>query len=308
VAITWESDSTKSYHISLYNEDELVMVLPQFPSAGSTSCSFALTSEYQIPDGSAYQVKVTDTDGNSDMSDGYFTIQGGSGPPIVDITVTSPNGGETWTRGTEVTVEWISSSDKSYQISLSGELASYSLSSAAAGDTSKSFTLRTGIPNGDQYRVRVTDADGYFDYSDEVFTITGEGGGGETDGITVISPNGGETISQGDTFTVSWTDTDPRNTQIYLLKGGTTYKTIDLAATGTTSYSWIVDSSLPDGNDYQIKLTNIANAYSDISDGYFTIGSGGIIPGGMNTVLIILAIAIIGIVVVAVLVTVTKRQ
>ena len=55
--------------------------------------------------GTTYQIVIASTSDNtiSDWSDNYFTILE---PPT--ITVTSPNGGESWTAGTTHTITWTS--------------------------------------------------------------------------------------------------------------------------------------------------------------------------------------------------------
>lgn len=59
-----------------------------------------------IPDG-LYKVEVCQT-GTSicDSSDSYFEITGGVTSDQPSITVLSPNGGETWTKGTTQTIKW----------------------------------------------------------------------------------------------------------------------------------------------------------------------------------------------------------
>ena len=54
--------------------------------------------------GTDYQVRITSTANVSikDTSDNNFTI------PVPSITVVTPNGGETWRRGTTQTIKWTS--------------------------------------------------------------------------------------------------------------------------------------------------------------------------------------------------------
>ena len=112
--------------------------------------------------------------------------------------------------------------------------------------------------------------------------------------MTVIAPNGGETINTA-TTPISWTRTTYGGTSVlnttlsYSPDNGQTWHLITTLTPGTSPYIWTV-SGLPNGNQYRVKVEvrdSGAPAFmgSDESDGTFTITSGtdnmgpNIVPG-----------------------------
>ncbi len=99
-------------------------------------------------------------------------------------------------------------------------------------------------------------------------------------GITVTSPNGGETWQAGTTQTIRWTYTgNPGSSvKIELYKGGVLNRVIVLSTPiESGSYPWTIPSTQPPGRDYTVKVTSTTEStYSDTSDNPFTISG---IPG-----------------------------
>jgi len=96
--------------------------------------------------------------------------------------------------------------------------------------------------------------------------------------IAVTSPNGGEIWTNGTSQTISWTyiNNPGKVVSIDLLKGGVLFKPINpgvaIGKDGSGLYTWHIQSKLPPGSDYQIKITCKDNGvFSDSSDGVFTI-------------------------------------
>ena len=90
--------------------------------------------------------------------------------------------------------------------------------------------------------------------------------------ISVLAPNGGEQIYFGSTQTISWLSNTSGNVKIDLYKGGVLHTVLSASETNDGSYSWVVSSGLPAGNDYTIKISSVANpAYTDSSNAAFSI-------------------------------------
>ena len=92
------------------------------------------------------------------------------------ITVTSPNGGETWTRGTPATITWnytgAPTGNVKIQLYKNGQLNRQI--GLAVPITKKTVTWRppAGLPAGTDYRIKISTTDGlYTDTSDADFTI-----------------------------------------------------------------------------------------------------------------------------------------
>lgn len=97
--------------------------------------------------------------------------------------------------------------------------------------------------------------------------------------VTVISPNGGETLCPGSSTNITWTSSNITNVAIDLLQGGVTTATITASTTASLgSYTWNIPGNLTAGSNYSIRVRDAANASRfDDSNSNFTIGSAAVI-------------------------------
>jgi len=96
--------------------------------------------------------------------------------------------------------------------------------------------------------------------------------------ISVISPNGGETLTAGSTHTIRWSygGNPGSSVRIELLKAGLVTNTISyftsIGSAGSGSYNWAIPSNQTSGSDYSVRITSTSNSsYTDTSDSNFTI-------------------------------------
>jgi subtilase family serine protease len=90
--------------------------------------------------------------------------------------------------------------------------------------------------------------------------------------ITVISPNGGNSLTAGSTYTISWNDNISDNVALSLYKGGVYHSSITSSTISSGSYSWTLSTTLSAGNDYAIRVTSLnSNTLYDESDNTFSI-------------------------------------
>jgi len=138
----------------------------------------------------------------------YLTTQQG-GPTQSSITVTSPNGGETWTKGQKVQITWNAAKEiKSVNIRLaiSGNEEGQNFNAAIASDVSNSghyeWTVQdlyaevlgiNALPASDKYILTIEDKDhnNIYDMSDASFSIVASS---TQPAITVTSPTANQTI------------------------------------------------------------------------------------------------------------------
>ena len=198
------------------------------------------------------------------------------------ITVSSPNGSESWEAGTTKTIKWLYTGNPGSSVKIDlyndGAFVSTIVSSASVGSGgsgSYSWNIPSGQPGGSAYQVKVTSTtnDIYSDYSDN-FTITAY----VPPSITVTAPNGGETWKVNNTRQITWTYKGSPGTyvKIELLKAGSPVKTISSKASigtnGSGSYTWKVPVKQTIGADYKIRITSTTNSsYMDASNGPFNI-------------------------------------
>src|SRR5262249_50066808 len=110
----------------------------------------------------------------------------------------------------------------------------------------------------------------------QTFTVTQSGSG-----ITVVTPNGGESWGKGTTQMIRWTYAAAAGTQVKidLLKGGVFNSTIaaktSIGLSGAGSFNWSIPITIDKGSDYQVRVTSLSDAtFTDTSDGVFGIGIG----------------------------------
>lgn len=252
-------------------------------------------------DQSKYKIRVIEsTTGNTDSSDSYFSII----LPIPSITVTSPNGGETWQFGVPRTITWNStgmSGTIGLYLSTTNGLAC-SIGSANVLDGMKTVTIQqnqlcpgnpyfTNLIAG-QYKVMIdaapaTGIENTGDSSDNYFSIVVP-----TPSITVTSPNGGEHWTQGSSKTITWTGGQNANgtysgvdIKLYTNRCATMGSSCTLAeqiftitsgALISNSYAWQVgrvygSNSLVSPGNYSVSVCVANTNTCDRSNSYFSI-------------------------------------
>jgi hypothetical protein len=188
------------------------------------------TISQSIPSGSDYQVKIlSEENGNIfDLSDANFTIVNN------DLTVTSPNGGENWLTNTTQNITWTDDIDGNVKIDLyKGGVFNSEITAATPSDGSFSWNIPGGTLTGSDYKIRITSVDQpvLFGESNASFTIF-------TGGITISSPNGGESWQAGEQRIITWADNVVENVKIDLYKGGTFFSEIVSSTSSDGVYNW----------------------------------------------------------------------
>ena len=144
-----------------------------FSLAGtSTTTGF---SDLGLAGGTTYWYRVTATDAAGNESSVSATASATTGAQVRSLTVTAPNGGESWSGGSSHAITWTSSNVSNVKLEYTldnGTSWTVIASSVAASTGSYSWT----VPNSasTQARVRLTDAQNGTptDTSNAVFTIT----------------------------------------------------------------------------------------------------------------------------------------
>ncbi len=201
-------------------------------------------------------------------------IQAVSQPKKPDdfITVNSPNGGNTLEPGNSYTITWDDNISESVKLELyKGGSFNRTIGSSTESDGSYSWTVPTSITDGSDYKVKITSVNdtSVSDFSNSNFSIKAN----EPDGfITVNSPNGGNTLEPGNSYTITWNDNISENVKLELYKGGSFNRTINSSTESDGSYTWTMPASITDGSDYKVKITSLSDtSVSDFSNSNFSI-------------------------------------
>jgi hypothetical protein len=208
-------------------------------------------------------VKVSDTAGPAaDTSDGVFTISAER-----TITVTAPNGGETWEGTTSQNITWSSTG------SIANVKLEYSTNNGSSWNTITASTTNSGtynwtVPNTPSTNclVKISDTAGpAADTSDAVFTIASQ----RT--LTVIAPNGGQRWFINSTYAITWSSTGSISTVMieYSTNIGGSWTTITSSTSNTGTYNWTIPNT-PSTNCL-VRVSDTTGPAADTSNSVFTI-------------------------------------
>lgn len=244
--------------------------------------SFAWTINSQLPAAFDYAIHITRSNGATDTSDSVFSLL-----PGPRITVSSPNGGESWAIGSTQTIQWSYAGDLGSTVDVQlykGGVLWSNLARAvpvgAGGVGSFTWKINEVLSAASDYKIRVkstTDAT-MSDISDAPFELSPPPPPRPT--ITLVAPNGGESWSLGSTHTIKWTYTGPDGDPalIELLKSGITWSllalNVPIGSGGSGSFNWTISAVLPAGSDYKIRVNNNKYNYGEVfnqSDADFSL-------------------------------------
>ncbi len=209
------------------------------------------------------RVYLTATPAVGDTSNANFFI---TGTPA--LTLTAPNGGETWVNGSPQVVRFTRSNaagNVTVQLNRTYPSATWDVLSTAVSADTFAWTA-SGIPSVfTRIRVFLTANATVGDTSNANFTIAAPT-------ITVTAPNGGETWSLGSTQSVTFTRSNANgNATVELNRTypSGTWELLNNAVSGS-SYSWVVSGATSSAARIRVYLTG-ASSIGDTSNAGFTI-------------------------------------
>jgi hypothetical protein len=263
--IKWNSTGVTAVNIDFTTNNGIdwLPVVANIPSSGYYSWT-------QVPNNPSNNCKVRITDAvngfPSSTSTSTFTIA-----PPPDVTVSSPNGGETIQSGSDFNITWTSTNVANVKIEYTTNNGANWNSIVATTPSIGRFTWQ-GIPsiNSSLCRIKISSADGSgqpFDISDNNFTITNQ----IVQTLKLLSPVGGEVWQAGTPQNITWNGNAVNSVKIeFTTNNGIDWTLIAGSVLGSGSYAW----SLPDINSTQCKV-RISDATdgspSDVSNSVFTI-------------------------------------
>ncbi|MCX6583442.1 MAG: fibronectin type III domain-containing protein [Candidatus Aminicenantes bacterium] len=197
---------------------------------------------------------------------------------ITNLTLTSPNGGESWGLNTIRNIAW-SSSGLSGNIRLELWKANKKLGAIAANIPISNghyawFVGNCGpevAPTGNDYKVKIITANVlYNDSSNAAFSIV-------RPSLTLTAPRGGTNWKLGTTQNITWTSAGlTGNVKLLLFKGGVQVGVIARGIPITNgTYAWTVGKNsggmAPVGSNYSVKIRSEDNRFYSSGSGAFTL-------------------------------------
>lgn len=190
------------------------------------------------------------------------------------ITVTSPNGGESWAALGTAPVTWMSSGSMStVDILLSTDSGTTwtTLAENTANDGAETIAVPLIASSSCLVQVREGTLGVPFDYSDASFFIVIP-----SSPITVTAPNGGESWGAGSSRAITWTQTGlTGSVTIDLYRNWVYQKTLGTADVTAGSFTWTISMAETAGSDYRVRLT--CGSAWDMSDANFAL----YVPAGL---------------------------
>ncbi len=191
------------------------------------------------------------------------------------VRVTTPNGGEVWTSGTNQTVTWahnLGLESVAIDVSLDDGATYLSALASTPSDGAQAVPINSAW-NSTQARVRVSwvASAAVADASDASFTI----GGGA---LTLTSPNGGDAWTIGTSRTITWTSNlgGTENVRLELsLDGGATYPVVLIASTPSDGWQNVTVNQAWQTTQARVRISWVKQpTVADVSDASFNISPG----------------------------------
>jgi len=285
---SWDIDSTKTikWDSTGVSGNVIIKLLKGADMLGSIAWNISNTGSYNwtinnisgtlIQPGSDYKVLVRSFDDHSieDQSNSNFSIT--SNIPG-SITVKSPNGGESWNRGTTHNITWDSNGVSGNVIIKlkSGNVLLGSIAWNIPNTGSYSWRINdiagNPIAPGNNYKVLIRSFNdrSIKDVSDGSFTI----GADSQSSIEIKSPIGGERIGVPGDLNIKWdASSDIKNIRIIGLIGTEDKKVLESSYPAQSGkYTASMGEEAEDRKDYRIRIEDVSNPQIYDESGNFEI-------------------------------------
>lgn len=276
VPLTWSSTGTVGTNVAI--------VLNKGASLAATLSASTPNDgafDWTIPVGTAlgsdYTIAITSvtTPTIGDSSNGFFSVSDVN-PPVASITVLTPNGGESYVRGSVQNITWTSTGAVGANVRILARRGTGSggIAASTPNDGSFSWTVPASYPLGTNYTIEISSIDtpAITDISNANFSLVDVAPPAGT--ITIVSPNGGENYLRGNVVPLSWTSTGTvgANVSITLNKNGALASTLSASTPNDGAFDWTVPTDIALGTDYAIAITSVSlPAIGDSSNAFFTL-------------------------------------
>ncbi len=263
------------------------------PSNG-TSLKFTIPANTPVD---SYGVSVINT-ANTSVNSNTMIFKVTPAPAAPTITVTSPNGGETYMTGDTVNIKWNSTISSASMVKIelgythtdptypAGTYFEDWIVGSTPNTGSYNWTIPqyygAGIVLG-SFKVKISATNGASDYSDNKFGIKF---GANPSPITVTSPVKGSVYTRGDTVNISWNSDGSDQYSVNLIR--TSDPLFVKLILDTTNYSpnlkWTIPNNLPLADDYAIRVNEGLYRQKTGYSGRFSITDASVAPTATFTI------------------------
>lgn len=267
--VSWSCTGTPtgSVRLELVRAGQVVAVLSAAAPLGQGGTGSVSVTPPALPTGSDYQLRATLTSYPTSTTSAPIAYLGTGA-----LTVTSPNGGESWRAGTTAAVTWTATSGLTGTVKVelvrggSAQLLATAPVSAGAAAWLVPVTATTG-----DYQVRVTSLSAplVLDSSDATFRLSGP----TVTGTTAAAP-----LVVGAPTALTWTSTGVTagTVKVELVPAPGTAGTPVVVSAGAPvaagSLTWTSPATLTVGTRYRVRLTLVANpAATDLGTADLTV-------------------------------------
>jgi len=270
--ITWNSQGVNYVQIEYTTNGGIswITIISSTPSSG--------TYNWMVPNTPSSNCKVKISDISNplvyDQSNNAFSIIQPS------ITVTSPNGGESWLVGSVHNITWNSTNISNVKIeySTNSGVSWITVINSTPSNGSYSWTIPYNSSNNCRVKVSEATNSSIYDESDSDFSII-------LPAISVTSPNGGEVWEVNSTHDITWTSSNVIDVKIELsINNGASWISppITPSTPSTGTYSWVVSNTV--SNQCLVRISDVTNTdIIDISDSVFSIEEGNSVQDKFNS-------------------------
>lgn len=282
-SISWSSDDcngVQSANISLSIDGGSSWSSLASGLAGSGTYLWNIPSDINLVSSNVkVRINATDPSGNVGSTQSALFTLGEINAPIVSLS--NPNGGEVWEGGTYETISWVAtdaSGNENIKINLSLTTdggVNWEHIVDDLSNTGSYLWMVNNIPtNSAKIKIVATDLskNSAADVSDDLFTILK----GTGLSVLLLTPNGGETLTPGTIYNITWNAGPPTITGVnlsYSVDNGNTWLTIvENVPHNDGKYAWTVPSNPTNQGRVKIEAANDkSQTGSDVSNAPFTI-------------------------------------
>ena len=245
IDISWSMNYSAAVKIELLKENEAIQAI----SSGLSSETYSY--QWDIPENLdeswQYKIRISTLSSNSIKESPSFGI-------ARTMAVLSPNGGEVYSPGEEVEIQWIAIGGGSVSIELIKNNEIVPIVSFTENDGSCLWKIPNTLTEGNGYKIKISTltSPSLSDSSDTSFSILKT--------VTLLSPNGNEIYGKNAQVNIQWQAVYEGNVKIELLKNNDFLLNITESTLNNGSFLWDIPSSLENSSEYKIKIVSLNNS------------------------------------------------